>query len=57
MRFLISNSAMLPVTRPGISSLAPTSHDLASSGAMLPSSTVLLPLNGAMVELGLNDSV
>ncbi|MOA41744.1 hypothetical protein D3C78_1637380 [compost metagenome] len=57
LRFLMSNSAMLPVTRPGRSSLAPSSQDLASSGAIPPSSTVLLPLNGAMVELGLNDSV
>ncbi len=56
LRLSMLNSAALAVIRPGISSLAPNSHDLDSSGVRSPVS-VLPSARAAMVELGLNDSV
>ncbi|MNF14525.1 hypothetical protein D3C80_2167720 [compost metagenome] len=56
----MSNSAKVPVRAPGMSSLAPISHDLPSSGAKLASRVWVRPppmLSGAMVALGLNDSL
>ena len=50
------NNAALAVIRPGRSNLVPSSQALDSSGCKLPFNTVLLA-SGAMVELGLNDSV
>ncbi|MCY1446875.1 hypothetical protein D9M71_634670 [compost metagenome] len=51
----MSNSARVPVMRPGISSLAPISQLLPSSGSRPLMEAP--PVSGAMVELGLKDSL
>jgi hypothetical protein len=50
----MSNSASVPVSCPGRSSLAPTSQDRASSGAT-PESMMVPLASGAMVEVGRSD--
>ncbi|MNQ80347.1 hypothetical protein D3C85_953220 [compost metagenome] len=55
MDLSMSNNARVPVMRPGISSLAPISQLLPSSGSRPLMEAP--PVSGAMVELGLKDSL